>query len=51
MIRFKRKLLWLWDRHLIIFMTPEEHFIFMELKYGQEWLDFVDRDHERRFWT
>lgn len=44
----KRKLQWLWDLHMVS-MSPSEHFLYMELKYGQRWYDFVDRRYDRKF--
>jgi hypothetical protein len=48
MIKFKRKLQWFWDLH-VVSMKPGEYFHYMEKKYGQQWYDFVDRSFEQKF--
>jgi hypothetical protein len=48
MIKFKKKLQWLWDLH-VVSMKPGEYFHYMEKKYGQRWYDFVDRRFEEKF--
>lgn len=48
MTRLKSKLQWIWDWHFKS-MEPSGYFLYMEAKYGQVWLDHVDRKYQRRF--
>jgi hypothetical protein len=48
MTKFKRRIMWMWD-YYIRSMNPSDHFRYMESKYGQQWIDFVDRSYEEKF--
>jgi hypothetical protein len=41
----KRKLQWIWDYYFVS-MKREDHYNYMESKYGQQWYDFVDRNYD-----
>lgn len=48
MTKFKRRIMWMWDYYFRS-MNPSDHFRYMESKYGQQWIDFVDRSYEEKF--
>jgi hypothetical protein len=48
MQKFKRRIIWLWDYYCTP-LNPSDHFHYMELKYGQQWYDYVEKNYEERF--
>ena len=53
MIKFKRRLQWIWDYYFVYFlyngMKHDRYFNYMEVKYGQQWYDSVNRSYEKKF--